>query len=82
MLPTDQVLVAQGSRVPLADPPELAQRGKHLAVVGAIVRNEQIDVLGGPDEAIRDHREAADDDEPGAGADHRPGHNVELRAAG
>ena len=82
MLLTEQVLVANGNGVPLTDPAELPKRRKDPTVIGGIVRDEEIDVLGRADESIGDYREAANDDEASAGTEHRPCRDVELRVAG
>jgi hypothetical protein len=81
VLSAEQMLVQKWGLVPLTDRPERTQRSQYPAVVDRVVRDEDIDVLGGTDETIGDHGEAADHDEASPGVDQCPRGNVELRIA-
>jgi hypothetical protein len=65
----------------MQNPIERAKCAEHAEIVLWVLGHEEIDVLGGADEAVGDDREAAHDDEAGALVDHRFAGDVELRVA-
>ncbi|MEX2447890.1 MAG: hypothetical protein WD404_04000 [Solirubrobacterales bacterium] len=75
----DQVLGPQRLGVTVAHTAQAEQRGKHPAIILLVVGDEEVDVLGGADEAVRDHGEAPDHDEASALTDHRGGGDIKLR---
>lgn len=70
MLVAERLIVAEAHRV------EAAKGSQNVPIIAGVVRNEKVDVLGGPDKTIRDHREASDHDKARFLGDHRRNSDV------